>query len=66
VESYRLGRQIRIFLPFFYVFATVIVVTSFISMSSDGDSGGLIFLMVWSVGVATQALVDAPENAVED
>lgn len=55
MEFYRLGRQMRIFLPFFYVFASVIVVTGLISMSSNGDSGGLIFLIVWSVGVATQA-----------
>lgn len=55
MESYRLGRQVRIFLPFFYVFASVIAITGFSSMSSSGDRGGLVFLTVWCVALATQA-----------
>jgi hypothetical protein len=55
VESYRLGRQVRIFLPFFYVFASVIAITGFSSMSGSGDRGGLVFLTVWCVALATQA-----------
>jgi hypothetical protein len=55
VESYRLGLQVRIFLPFFYLFASVIAVIGFVSTSGSGDRGGLLFLTVWCVGVATQA-----------
>lgn len=53
MESYRLGLQVRVFLPLFYVFASAIAVTGFISMSGSGDRGGLIFLTVWCVALAT-------------
>ena len=55
LESYRLGLQVRILVPVFYVFGSVIAVSGFISASRSGDRGGLIFLTVWCVVVATQA-----------
>ena len=52
---YRLGLQVRVFLPFFYVFAAVVAISGFVSFSAEGDTVGVVIWSLWSVGVTVQA-----------
>ena len=53
-ETYRITLPMRLFVSFFYVFASVIVVGVLVQMRHTGDRAGLPFLVIWSVAVVIQ------------
>jgi hypothetical protein len=53
-ETYRITLPMRLFVSFFYVFASVIVVGVLVQMRQTDDRAGLPFLVTWSVAVVIQ------------
>jgi hypothetical protein len=49
-ETYRIALSMRIFIPFFYLFALVVAV-GFLGDMSSSDQGGLLFFILWCIGL---------------